>query len=68
MAAEQRMNGRKFHRNGTTRQSKSHFSPPKKKRKQYTPQQMLKMAATGLMSICKVVQRNNVSSTTLHSG
>jgi len=43
---------------------------PKKKRKWYTSQQMqqvMEMAATGLMSIHEVAQRNNVPSTTLHS-
>jgi len=73
MAAKRRKarrNGRKCHRNGNAQQSKSHFSPPKKKRKQYTPQQMqraMETEANGWMSICKVAQRNNVPSTTLHN-
>ena len=62
-------NKRKCQRNGTTRQAISHFSPPKKRRKQYTLEQMqraMELAAFGLMSVREAAGRNNVPSTTLH--
>ena len=64
--ASQRRKGRRIK---AFRRHKIYHPLPKKKRKQYTQEQMqraIEMTSSGWISVCEAVERNGIPSTTLH--